>query len=323
MKNVKITGIGASIPNRIVTNDDLSKFVDTNDEWIYQRTGIKERRISDVDTSILATEAAVNALDDAGINKNEIDLIIVATFTPETFLPGCANLVQKQLDISENVTVFDINSACSGFVYALSVARSLLLTGQHNKALVIGAEVISKTIDWTDRSTCILFGDGAGAVVLEMSNDQGLSKAYTKSIIDTDNVLTLNAINVKNPFTENVSESDGYLHMIGNKVFKFAVHAVVDCILSILEETNTSLDQIDYIVPHQANYRIIQQVAKTLKIDEKKFYLNLERFGNTSAASIPLALAEMNTSNILKPGDKILLVGFGAGLSKGSILINY
>lgn len=313
---MKILGFGKSIPEKIVTNDDLSKIVDTTDEWIVQRTGIKERRISNKNTSFLAYEAAVKAINDAKINKDEIDLIICATSTPDNFFPSVACMVQEKLNISGNVTAFDINAACTGFVYALKVASSLLNT-YHKQALVIGAEVLSKIVNFNDRNTCVLFGDGAGAVVVEAG--EGLSKFYTRSLGEGEN-LNAKGVNMSDKFPKE-SVKCNFLQMNGTEVFKFAISAIEEAILNILAENELALDDIKLIVPHQANKRIIANVARKLKVEESKFYINLDKYGNTSAASIPVALSEAVENNIVKSGDKVLLVGFGAGLTWGATII--
>ena len=311
---MRILGYGKALANRVVSNDDLSKLVDTNDEWIFQRTGIKNRRISDVNTSELASLAAKNAIDDAGINKEEIDLIICATMTPDNYTPSVACLVQKELGI-ENATAFDVNGACTGFIYALKVAHGLLNVG-HKKVLVIGSETMSKLIDFTDRNTCILFGDGAGAVVLEKGNDPYF---YTKSKGDFE-VLYAKGTSLNTNL--DVKEVTGdFLYMNGKEVFKFAIKAMEEAILKVMEESNLSIDDIDMIIPHQANQRIISNVSKRMGISEDKFFVNLKDYGNTSAASIAIALCEAKQQNKIKKSDKVVLVGFGAGLTWGSTLI--
>lgn len=311
---MKILGYGKSLPNKIVSNDDLSKLVETSDEWIIQRTGIRNRRISDVNTSVLASQAALEAINDAQIDKDDIDLIICATMTADNATPSVACLVQKELGL-ENATAFDINGACTGFIYALKVVEGLLKLN-HKKALVIGSEVMSKVIDFTDRNTCILFGDGAGAIVVEKGED---AYFFTKSKGNFD-VLYAEGTSLNTDL--DVKEiTGGFLYMDGREVFKFAIRAMEEAILKVLEEANLTIDDIDMIIPHQANQRIINNVAKRMKIDESKFFMNLEEYGNTSAASVAIALTEAKKQNVIKEKDKVILVGFGAGLTWGSTLI--
>lgn len=311
---MKILGYGKALPNKVVSNDDLSKIVDTNDEWIMQRTGIKNRRISDVNTSELASKAALNAIHDSNISKEDIDLIVCATMTPDNYTPSVACLVQKELGL-ENATAFDINGACTGFIYALKVAYGLLHVG-HKKALVIGSETMSKLIDFTDRNTCILFGDGAGALVVEKGNE---TYFYTKSKGDFDVLYAKGTTLNTNLDVKEIT--GGFLYMNGKEVFKFAIKAMEEAILKVLEQSKVSIDDISMIIPHQANQRIISNVSKRMGISEDKFFVNLKDYGNTSAASVAIALCEAKQQNKIKNNDKIILVGFGAGLTWGSILI--
>jgi len=319
---MKIIGTGSYVPHTALSNDDISKFVETDDEWITQRTGIRNRHISKGEnTSDLAYEASLEAIKKAGISPAEIDLIIVATISADSFMPAVANIVQKRLNI-ENAMSFDINVACSGFVYALSIAKSLMDSGKFRYALVVGAEVLSKLTDWTDRNTCILFGDGSGAVVLEDFSDSHLLYAKCTAQPDMNNVLYTGGMPVINPLLK--QEPDNYcIAMNGQEVFRFAVDVITESISTLLEETKISLEDIDYIVCHQANHRIIKKVAKDLDLDESSFYVNLEEYGNTSAASIPIALDEMNQKGLLKQDMKIIFVGFGAGLTWGCTLIKW
>lgn len=311
---MKILGYGKALPNKVVSNDDLSKIVDTNDEWIMQRTGIKNRRISDVNTSELASKAALNAIHDANISKEDIDLIVCATMTPDNYTPSVACLVQKELGL-ENATAFDINGACTGFIYALKVVYGLLHVG-HKKALVIGSETMSKLIDFTDRNTCILFGDGAGALVVEKGNE---TYFYTKSKGNFDVLYAKGTTLNTNLDVKEIT--GGFLYMNGKEVFKFAIKAMEEAILKVLEQSKVSIDDISMIIPHQANQRIISNVSKRMGISEDKFFVNLKEYGNTSAASVAIALCEAKQQNKIKNNDKIILVGFGAGLTWGSILI--
>ena len=319
---MKIVGTGSYVPSTILSNDDISKFVETDDEWITQRTGIKNRHISKGEnTSDLAYEASLKAIKKAGITPAQIDLIIVATISADSFMPSVANIVQKKLNIKKAMS-FDINAACSGFVYALDVAKSLMDSGKFKYVLVVGAEVLSKITDWTDRNTCILFGDGAGAVVLENFSDNHLLYSNCTARPDMDNVLYTVGIPIINPLFK--QEPENYcIAMNGQEVFRFAVDVITDSINALVKETKILLKDIDYIVCHQANYRILKKVAKDLNHSEASFYTNLEEYGNTSAASIPIALDEMNQKGLLKKDMKIIFVGFGAGLTWGCTLIKW
>lgn len=325
MDKIIIGGIGAYAPSNIVTNDDLSSIVETNNEWIEGRTGIKERRISQgEDTSIMATEASKYALEMANISPLDIDLIVLATCTPDMFIPATACIVQANLG-AKNALAFDISAACTGFIYGLNVAESLMKNNNFEHALVIGAENLSKAVDWEDRGTCVLFGDGAGAAVLSRSNEEGLIDSICGSDGEKGEFITLSAIEVKNPFceSEDKDKTNKTIGMYGQEVFKFATSIIPNLVNEVLEKNNLSIDEIDYIVPHQANKKIIDYAAKKLKVDKEKFYVNLQEYGNTSAASIPLALSEMNDKKLLKKNSKIILVGFGGGLTYGATLLNW
>ncbi|MGM9978084.1 MAG: beta-ketoacyl-ACP synthase III [Clostridium sp.] len=325
MEEVSIKAFGAYAPSRIVSNDDLSKIVETNDEWIVERTGIRERRISEgEDTSNIAVKAANQALERANLKGEDIDLIIVATITPDKFTPSVACLVQKEIQ-AENAMAFDVSAACSGFIFALQSAYSMMkVTENFKNALVIGVETLSKIMNWEDRSTCVLFGDGGGAVILSKEEGNGgIKEFYSKSIGKKGDCLVVEAMPVINPFIKDKNNDTNYqkIYMNGGEVFKFATKVIVESIKKILEKSSLTIDDIDYIVPHQANLRIIDYAVRKLKVDSSKFYTNLERYGNTSSASIPLALNEMYEKNLLKKGHKIILVGFGGGLTYGSVLI--
>lgn len=323
MDNIGIAGVGAYLPSLAVTNDKLSEFVDTNDEWISERTGIKERRISDgEDTSVVASKAAKLALDRAGVKAEELDLIIVATVSPDMFIPSVACLVQSNLG-AQNAACFDINVACSGFVYGLEVAKGMMISMNYKNALVIGAEVLSKVIDWSDRSTCILFGDGSGAAVLKKCEERGIIKSYLKAEGEKWESLTIGAADFNTPFNKEKMIKKRTIDMNGREVFKFATKAIEDGVKKILEDTGISIDEIKYIVPHQANSRIISSAAKRLGIEKNKFFVNVENVGNTSSASVPIALNDMYEKHMLKKGDKIILVAFGGGLTYGSTLIEW
>ncbi|MFT8348158.1 beta-ketoacyl-ACP synthase III [Clostridium saccharoperbutylacetonicum] len=323
MNNVKIASIGAYLPPLVVTNDKISEFVDTNDEWIVQRTGIRERRISEGEnTSEISTKAARIALERAGVDPKDLDLIIVATISPDKFIPSVACLVQSNLD-ADKAACFDISVACSGFVYGLEIARALMNTMNYKNALVIGAEVLSKVMDWSDRSTCILFGDGAGAAVLKQDEKQGIIKSYLRSDGKKGEALTIGATDFDTPFTKEKTVSDRIIKMNGREVLRFAVGAIDDAVKEVLKDTDISIDEIKYVVPHQANYRIIKLAAEKLNLSEDKFYLNLDRVGNTSAASVPIVLNEMYEKGLFNKGDKIILVAFGGGLTYGATLVRW
>ncbi len=323
VNNVKIIGVGSYTPERIVTNSDLSEIVDTNDEWISSRTGIKERRITEGEnTSSLAAKAALNAIKDASIDPLEIDLIIVATTSPDSFTPSTACLVQAIIG-ADNATCFDIGAACSGFIYGLNVGTQFIKTGQANTVLVIGAEVLSKILDWKDRSTCVLFGDGAGAAMLRKSETNGILSIFTGSDGKGAEFLECPAVTVNNPFAIKTDGKREVISMNGKEVFRFAVKVIQIGIENLLKGGLYTLDDIKYIVPHQANMRIIDFAAKKLGIDNSKFFINLDKFGNTSAATIPIALDEMSKSGLLKKGDKIIAIAFGGGLTFGSALIEW
>lgn len=304
----KIVSTGRYTPDKVLTNKDLEKIVDTTDEWITSRTGIKERRIANGETtSDLAAFAAKKAIGKANYDKNNIDLIIVATFTPDMKSPSVASMVQAKLGLEKpGIMVFDINAACTGFIYALNVAERMLHSGSHQSALVIGAEVISKVTDYQDRDTCVLFGDGAGAVILE--------KDETKEVI----------FNVSSKGDQDlILYVDDYVHMDGQKVYQFASRVIVSSIKDILAYGNILKSKIKKIIPHQANIRIIKSASKALDIPLKSFFINIHKYGNTSAASIPIALDEMLDKETMEPGDKILLVGFGAGLTYGACSLTF
>lgn len=327
MEEVSIKSFGAYAPSCIVSNNDLSKIVETSDEWIVERTGIKERRISEgEDTSNIAVKAANKALERANLTGEDIDLIIVATITPDKFTPSVACMVQKEIE-AENAMAFDVSAACSGFIFALQVADSMMKVNKSFKnALIIGVETLSKIVNWEDRSTCVLFGDGGGAVVLSKENSNngtsGIKTFYSKSVGKKGDCLVVDAMPVVNPYVkEENKENYQRIAMNGREVFKFATKSIVESVEKILEENSLTIDDINYIVPHQANSRIIDFSAKKLKVNKDKFYTNLDRYGNTSSASIPLALNEMYEKDMFKKGHKIILVGFGGGLTYGAVLI--
>ncbi|GIM27476.1 3-oxoacyl-[acyl-carrier-protein] synthase 3 [Clostridium polyendosporum] len=324
MSCIRIVGTGSGVPESVVTNDDLSKIVETDDQWISSRTGIKERRISQGEnTSELGAKAAMNALEDAGLTAMDIDIIIVATTTPDSFTPSTACIVQDIIG-AKKAYAFDVSAACSGFIYGVNIATKMLKAGDEKRALIIGAETLSKVLDWNDRSTCVLFGDGAGAVVLEKGEEEGI----LASTIGSDGTLgraslSCGIFNVHNPFVKDDIEDKINMAMNGREIFRFAVNIVPQAVEEVLQLAGKKLEDVKYIIPHQANLRIVEGAAKKLDLPLERFYMNLHKYGNTSAASIPLALDEMNKNGLLQKGDNLVLVGFGGGLTWGSLLIKW
>lgn len=314
MKDVKIIGSGYAKAEHCITNFDLEKVIDTNDEWITTRTGISSRYVSSKEnTSDLGYRAALNAIANAKIDVKEIDLIIIATMTPDHFTPSTACLIQEKLGLNEcHVMAFDVNAACSGFLYAMYIASSMLQ--DYQCALVIGAETLSKLIDWQDRNTCVLFGDGAGAMILRKQQNDNVMEYYAQSIGDSKGTLQADGIALHEPL-KNTERTFGYLQMDGSEVFRFAIKAMENATREVLAKANKTIEDIDLIIPHQANLRIIKSVAKRMKLEEDKFYVNLDKFGNTSAASVAIAFAQAYEEGKLRSGMKIVLVGFGAGFT--------
>ena len=324
--SVGITGMGSSVPGRKITNDDLSKIVDTSDEWIRTRTGIRERRVVDENTatSDLCTEAAKRALKDANVDAKDIDLIIVATVTSDMAFPSTACIVQKNIGAT-NAAAFDMSVGCSGFLYGIATGSNFIKSGIYKKVLVIGAEVLSKIIDWEDRTTCVLFGDGAGACILEECDDAyGIISYDLGADGGNGHFLTQPAGGSRMPASiETVEKRLHYVHMDGREVFKFAVRAMESTSLESLNKAGMELEDIDFLIPHQANERIIKSAAKRLKIVDDRVYMNLDRYGNMSSASIPIALDEVYRKGLIKKGDTILLVAFGAGLTWASVILKW
>lgn len=314
----RIIGTGSAVPSRAVTNEELSERMDTNDEWIKTRVGVSERRIATAETtSDLAFEAAEKALEMSGVTAGEIDLIIVATITSDRICPTTAGTVQARLGAT--CPAFDINSACSGFLFALETAAGFFARGSVKKALVIGAERISKIIDWNDRSTAVIFGDGAGAAVLEAGESYLCSELRT---VGGDGVIKIPAFGGTSPFTETEAENP-VIYMEGQETFKFAVNEFTEHIKSLAEKLHTDVHDIDHIVPHQANERIIRMAAHRLKLPIEKFVIDIGRYGNTAAASVPIALDELNRSGKLKNGDLVAMVAFGGGLSSAGCILKW
>ncbi len=327
-RSTVILGTGSYAPERVLTNDDLSKMVDTSDEWIRTRSGIRERRLAAPDqaASDLAVPAAQRALADAGLTAADIDLLVVATFTPDQPLPSCASLLQTKLGIPSAAACFDLNAACSGFVYALDTACAMLGSGRYRKALVVGVEKLSSVVDWQDRTTCVLFGDGAGAVVVGLSDEPGRGLLGTRlgSYGESAELLCIPRGGSRAPATpESLQSRDHCIKMKGKEVFKLAVRSMDEAARDILEQHGVRADQIALVIPHQANLRIIEAISEYLELPLERFFVNVDRYGNTSAASIPLALDEARRTGRIKPGDLTLLVAFGAGLTYGSALIRW
>ena len=317
----KIISVGGYTPENILTNKELEEKVDTTDEWIISRTGIKERPIADISqtTSDLAYEAAKLAIQRSGIDINEIDLIIVGTCTPDVATPNVGTLIQKRLGL-KNFPAFSIEAACSGFIYSLNIADKFIKTGESKCALVVGAETLSRITDWSDRNTCILFADGAGAAILKPSNEPGLLFSELGANGEYADLLHVPYGTSRRP--ENPKEDDYYLKMSGNEVFKVAVKTLEEIAIDALKKSNLESDDVDWFIPHQANVRIIHAVAKRLQLPEEKVILSMDIHGNTSAASIPLAFDRAIQDGRIKVGDTILMQSFGAGFTWGSVLVN-
>ncbi|OGS20126.1 MAG: 3-oxoacyl-ACP synthase, partial [Elusimicrobia bacterium RIFOXYA2_FULL_40_6] len=313
---------GSFIPAKVITNTDIEKIVDTTDEWITQRTGIKERHVVEqgVATSDISVEASRRAITDAGIDPQEIDLIVVATTTPDMFFPSTACVVQKKLGIKTNPVSFDISAACSGFIYALGITKNMLECGQYKTALVVGADTLSKVTNWKDRGTCILFGDGAGAIILRATDEEtnilsvtlGANGAYT-------DILEIPAGGSRYPATKETIEQDlHFIKMDGKEVFKHAVINMLKATNKALDMCNKKIGDIALLIPHQANMRIIEALGERLKLPTEKVFVNLHKYGNLSAATTIVALDEARKQGLVKKGDLVELVAFGAGLTWGA-----
>ncbi len=317
-----ITGWGMAVPEKVLTNEDLAEIVDTNDAWIQSRTGIRERHIAapEESTASLAAAAALEALKIADLNPFEVDLIVVSTSSPEHVFPATASLVQDSIGAAK-AGAFDLSAACTGFILALNMAAQAIKTGSIENALVIGAETLSRITNYEDRNTCILFGDGAGAFVLQASDEPGgVLSAVMRSDGSGGDLLSLNAGGSKMPATaETVAAGEHFIKMNGREVFRFATRVMAQATREAVEKSGLELDNIDLIVPHQANKRIIDSAARGLKLPMEKFAVNVERYGNTSTASIPLAMIEAIQDGRVNPGDEVVFVGFGAGLTWGAV----
>ena len=327
LRRVQISALGTHVPPRLLTNADLEKMVDTNNQWILERTGIRERHIVDkgVATSDLAAEAARKALAERGIDASDLDAILVATVTPDMFFPSTACLVQHKLG-AKNVWGFDLSAACSAFLYALQAGTQFVATGAHDKVLVIGADVMSSIIDYTDRATCVIFGDGAGAVLLEPATDDSVGIIDFVHEIDGSGACSLYMPGggSLNPSThETIDKKMHYVHQDGGAVFKFAVRKMSDLCDQILTRNNLKGSDIDAFIPHQANQRIISATADRLKVRPESVIINIDRYGNTTAATIPLAMATAREEGKLKKGSMVLLASVGAGFTVGATLLRW
>jgi len=324
--SVGITGTGSYLPQKEITNFDLEKTVDTTDEWIKTRTGISKRRVADdkTATSDLATEAAKRAIEDARLSPEDIDLIIVATVTPDMAFPSTACIVQKNIGATK-AAAFDIEAACSGFVYGITIGEQFIKSGVYKNVLVIGAETLSKILNWKDRNTCVLFGDGAGAAILQpVEEGYGILSSTLGADGASGDYLTQPAGGSRIPASlESIENNLHYVQMDGSEVFKFAVRIMAKSALQAIENSGLNINDIDYMIPHQANIRIIEAAAKRLKIDMDKVYVNLNNYGNMSAASVPVALDEAVRKDNIKAGDIVTLVAFGGGLTWGSSVIKW
>jgi 3-oxoacyl-[acyl-carrier-protein] synthase III len=322
---ISITGIGSRAPERVMTNDELAQMVDTSDEWIVERTGIRERRVAAPDEAMsdLALPASLEALEQAGVNPSALDLIVVATVTPDMFFPSTGAILADRLG-AKDAAAYDLSAGCTGFVYAIAQAHGMVASGLADQALVVGGDVLSRIVDWTDRSTCVLFGDGAGAVVLERVPEGGFLGFELGADGSGGPQLYMPAGGSRQPATsESVAGRQHYAKMNGREVFKFATRVLVDSAEKVLHDCDVSVEDVDVYVPHQANVRIIEHARKKLGISADRTVVNVDRFGNTSSGSIPLALADAGADGRLVPGEMVLMTGMGAGLTWGSALIEW
>lgn len=325
MKRAGIIGIGSYVPDRVLSNYDLERMVDTSDEWITTRTGISNRRIAadGASSSDLGVEAAKTALQSAGLSPANVDLIIVASASPDMIFPSTACIIQNKLG-ALNAAAFDLQAGCTGFVYALTCAVQFVENGLYKNVLVVGTEVLSKIIDWEDRNTCVLFGDGAGAAVVSEVEQGGVISSVLGADGGGAELLALPAGGSREPASlESVNNRRHYIKMNGNEVFKFAVRILEDATRKVVEKANLTLADVDYIIPHQANIRIIDAAVKRLKFPMEQVVVNLDKYGNMSSASIPVALDEAYRNRKIKKGHKLVLVGFGAGLTWGANLLEW
>jgi len=326
--SARILGTGSALPEKVLTNADLEKMVDTSDSWIVERTGIRQRRIleSDRATSDLAAQASLQACEMAGVKPEEIDCIIVGTVTSDMPFPACAALVQQKIGARPGCAAFDLSAACAGFVYGLTVADGFLARGTFGKVLVIGVEVLSRIVDWTDRNTCVLFGDGAGAVVVsaDQSGQRGLMCSHIHADGSFADMLCIPAGGSREPVTDKSLEARRqFVQMNGREVYRHAVKSIAAACKEVLETAQLGPDDIDLVVAHQANLRIIEAVSNRVSIPMERFYLNLDRYGNTSSASVPIALDEAVRDGAVKQGDKLLMCAFGGGFAWGAGLVKW
>lgn len=322
MNTIKIAGTGSALPAKVMTNKELEKLVETSDEWVSERTGIRQRYLSTGETvASLAADACKKALEQAGKNAEDVELILLATCSPETMIPSVACQVQALIG-AERAVAIDLNAACAGFLFALNTAHAYISSGCYQNALVVGSEVLSKLVDWEDRSTCILFGDGAGAVYVEQSEGNGMLGFVQHSDGNKGKVLTCGTRDLYNPFYQQETYAK-YIQMDGREIFQFAVRQIPNCIQELLGQINLTVDDVDWFLLHQANARIIESIAKRLKVDAAKVPTNVANVGNMSSASIPVLLDELNRQGRIEKGMKILLSGFGAGLTYGACVLEW
>ncbi len=325
-QRASITGIGSYLPGKVLTNYDLEKMVDTSDDWIVQRTGIKERRIVENGqiTSDLATQASVRAMEDAGVSPGDVDMIITSTITPDHIFPSTSCFIQQKIGASR-ASAFDILAACAGFIYAMSIGQSFVNSGAMETVLVVGAECLSKITDYTDRTTCVLFGDGAGAVIIQKSRAKHeiLSTSLAADGSQSD-ILIMPGGGARNPASlESVQQRTHYIQFKGKEVFKLAINNITNLILDTVNKNGLSLEDIDLIIPHQSNLRIIEATMEKLGLPMEKAFVNIDKYGNTSSASIPIAIDEARKEGRLSKGDIVMLVAFGGGLTWGSSVIRW
>ena len=326
IKGAGILGLGSSLPEKVLTNFDLERMVDTSDEWIVKRTGISERRILEKDAPVygLGIDAARKALEDAQIGVRDIDMIIVSTCTPDYLTPATSCIIQKEIG-AVNAAALDINAACSGFIYGITVAKQFVLTGYYKHILLVACEGLTKVTDWEDRNTCVLFGDAAGAAVIgPAEKGMGILSTHLGAIGELGHFLTIPCCHLdKSDIEKRLHENKRVVWMDGSEVFKFAVRAMADATEKVINDEGISIDDVKLVVPHQANVRIIDGASKKLGISSDKVYSNVNKYGNTSSASVPVALEEAFRNNLIEKNDYIVLVGFGGGLTWGSALIKW
>ena len=322
MINTIIKGVGMYLPEKVLTNDDISEFVDTSHEWIFERTGIRQRHIASKDqmTSDLAYMSALDAIQDANINATDIDLIILATSTPDQVFPSTAVKLQDMLNIRDGAA-FDIHAVCSGFIYALSTADNFIKSGKYKRILVIGSEVYSRILNWKDRTTCVLFGDASGAFILEGQNNDDIRSGIIDSVIKSDGQYRSKLYCDGGPSMQ--QRTDNFINMDGKEVYKHAVEKQTIIVEELLDSAGFGIESIDWFVPHQANLRILQTTAKKLKIKEEKIIVTVDKHANTSSASIPVAMTTAIRENKIRRGDMLLLEAFGAGFTWGAVLLRY